>query len=270
LDKYLDEILKYGEEMAKFLKDTWEASGGDLGVFFSTVWEKRFKPMIDKGFEKVGEIFGAWFGAFFKEHIGTLIVGVLGGLAGLLLAGFVTSLLPAIFGIILGPIIAPFLAIGAALIAIFGWEKIKSWVQPVIDVFNTMFTWIGDIFSGLVDKLKKLNPFSWFGGDDEADDPNKKIADAKVNEIKKPAGIQMVTAGTMPEYTMPKIETPKVDTAKIVADSGVTKMLADTTDTVNNNSSDLLLTTLGEQNKILKQLLRATNQLQGNMLKGPA
>jgi len=270
LDKYLDEILKYGEEMAKFLKDTWEASGGDLGKFFSTVWEEKFKPMIADGFKIVGNIFGAWFGAFFKEHIGTLIVGVLGGLAGLLLAGFVTSLLPAIFGIILGPIIAPFLAIGAALIAIFGWEKIKSWVQPVLDVFDTMFTWIGDIFSGLVDKLKKLNPFSWFGGDDEADDPNKKIADAKVNEIKKPAGIQMVTAGTMPEYTMPKIETPKVDTAKIVADSGVTKMLADTTDTVNNNSSDLLLTTLGEQNKILKQLLRATNQLQGNMLKGPA
>lgn len=270
LDKYLDEVLKYGEELAKFLKDTWEASGGDLGVFFSTVWEKRFKPMIDEGFKKVGDIFGAWFGAFFKEHIDTLIVGVLGGLAGLLLAGFVTSLLPAIFGIILGPIIAPFLAIGAALIAIFGWEKVKSWVQPVIDVFNTMFGWIGDIFSGLVDKLKKLNPFSWFGGDDKDDDPNKKIADAKVNEIKKPAGIQMATAGTMPEYTMPKIETPKVDTAKIVADSGVTKMLADTTDTVNNNSSDLLLTTLGEQNKILKQLLRATNQLQGNMLKGPA
>lgn len=270
LDKYLDEILKYGEEMAKFLKDTWKAADGDLGKFFSTVWEEKFKPMIDDGFKIVGNIFGAWFGAFFKEHIGTLIVGVLGGLAGLLLAGFVTSLLPAIFGIILGPIIAPFLAIGAALIAIFGWEKIKSWVQPVLDVFDTMFTWIGDIFSGLVDKLKKLNPFSWFGGDDEADDPNKKIADAKVNEIKKPAGIQMATAGTMPEYTMPKVETPKVDTAKIVADSGVTKMLADTTDTVNNNSSDLLLTTLGEQNKILKQLLRATNQLQGNMLKGPA
>ena len=270
LDKYLDEILKYGEELGKFLKDTWEASGGDLGKFFSTVWDEKFKPMIEDGFKIVGKIFGDWFGAFFKEHIGTLIVGVLGGLAGLLLAGFVTSLLPTIFSILLGPIVAPFLAIGAALIAIFGWEKVKSWVQPVIDVFNTMFSWIGDIFSGLVDKLKKLNPFSWFGGDDKDDDPNKKIADAKVNEIKKPAGIQMVTAGTMPEYTMPKIETPKVDTAKIVADSGVTKMLADTTDTVNNNSSDLLLTTLGEQNKILKQLLRATNQLQGNMLKGPA
>ena len=270
LDKYLDEILKYGEELGKFLKDTWEASGGDLGKFFSTVWDEKFKPMIEDGFKIVGKIFGDWFGAFFKEHIDTLIVGVLGGLAGLLLAGFVTSLLPTIFSILLGPIVAPFLAIGAALIAIFGWEKVKSWVQPVIDVFNTMFSWIGDIFSGLVDKLKKLNPFSWFGGDDKDDDPNKKIADAKVNEIKKPAGIQMVTAGTMPEYTMPKIETPKVDTAKIVADSGVTKMLADTTDTVNNNSSDLLLTTLGEQNKILKQLLRATNQLQGNMLKGPA
>ena len=85
-----------------------------------------------------------------------------------------------------------------------------------------------------------------------------------------PSVPKTVAAGTMPDYEMPAVTTPEVDTAKIVADSGVTKMLADTTDTVNSNSSDLLLTTLGEQNKILKQLLRATNQLQGNMLKGPA
>ena len=63
-----------------------------------------------------------------------------------------------------------------------------------------------------------------------------------------------VAAGVMPDYEMPAVTTPEVDTAEIVKNSGVTKMLADTTDTVNSNSSDLLLTTLGEQNKILKQL----------------
>ena len=275
MDKYLDELLIYGEELAAFLKDTWEASGGDLGEFFSTVWEKRFKPMIDDGFEKVGKIFGDWFGDFFKAHIGTVITGVLGGLAGLLLAGFVTSLLPAVFGIILGPIIAPFLAIGAALVAIFGWETIKGWVAPIWDVLSGMFTWFGDFFGGLWEKTKnlgkKLNPLNWFGGDDDDDVTDKHIKKNQISSMASmPSVPKTVAAGTMPDYEMPAVTTPEVDTAKIVADSGVTKMLADTTDTVNSNSSDLLLTTLGEQNKILKQLLRATNQLQGNMLKGPA
>ena len=270
LDGFLDGILKYGEEMAKFLKDTWEAAGGDLGKFFSEVWDKKFKPMIKKGFDKVGEIFGAWFGAFFKEHIGTLIVGVLGGLAGLLLTGFITSLLPTIFGIILGPIIAPFLAIGVALLAIFGWEKIKSWVQPILDVFSTMFEFIGKIFTGLVDKLKKLNPFSWFGGDDEEDDPNQKIAEnLKKTEIEDPK-IKIANAGVMPDYEMPTVTTPEIDTTKIVADSGVTKKLQESEAAVNTNSTDLATATLVEQNKILKQILRATNGLQGNMLKGTA
>jgi len=269
LDGFLDGILKYGEEMAKFLKDTWEAAGGDLGEFFSKVWEDKFKPMIDDGFKAVGKIFGDWFGAFFKEHIGTLIVGVLGGLAGLLISGFVTSLLPAVFGIILGPIIAPFLAIGAALLAIFGWEKIKSWVQPILDVFFTMFDSISGIFSGLVDKLKKLNPFSWFGGDDEEDDPNQKISELKKTELKKPE-VKVAKAGVMPDYEVPKVEVPTVDTAKIVADSGVTKKLQESEAAVNTNSTDLATATLVEQNKILKQILRATNGLQGNMLKGTA
>ena len=271
MDGFLDGILKYGEEMSKFLKDTWEAAGGDLGKFFSTVWEEKLQPMIAKGFALVGDIFGAWFGNFFKEHIGTLIVGVLGGLAGLIISGFVTSLLPAVFGIILGPIIAPFLAIGAALLAIFGWEKIKGWVQPIIDVFQTMFGWISGIFSGLVDKLKKLNPFSWFGGDDEKDDPNEKIAE-KINaeEFADTAKNQTATAGVMPDYEVPTVTTPEVDTAKIVADSGVTKSLQDSDAAVNTSSTDLATATLMEQNKILKQILRATNGLQGNMLKGTA
>ena len=274
MDKYLDEILIYGEELAAFLKDTWEASGGDLGKFFSTVWDERFKPMIDDGFEKVGKIFGDWFGDFFKEHIGTVVAGVFGGLAGLLLAGFVTSLLPAVFGIILGPIIAPFLAIGAALVAIFGWETIKGWVAPIWDVLSGMFTWFGDFFGGLWEKVKgigkKLNPLNWFGGDDD-DVTDKHVKANQISTtVEMPGTPKTVTAGTMPDYEMPAVTTTEVDTAEIVKNSGVTKMLADTTDTVNSNSSDLLLTTLGEQNKILKQLLRATNQLQGNMLKGPA
>lgn len=269
MDKYLDELLTYGEEMVKFLKDAWKAADGDFGEFFSTIWEKKLSPALSKGFDKVGEIFGAWFGEFFKEHIGSVVVGVLGGLAGLLLAGFATTFLPTIFGIILGPIIAPFLAIGGALIAIFGWETIKGWVQPVLDVFDLMFGWIGDIFSGLVDKLKKLNPFSWFGGDDEEDDPNEKISQKiQAEEFADTAKTKTANAGVMPDYEMPVIKVPEVDTKKIVAESGITKQLNDTADTVNSNSSDLLIATLMEQNKILKQIHRATNGLQGNMLKG--
>lgn len=271
LDKFLDGILKYGEEMAKFLKDTWKAAGGDLGKFFSTVWEKKFQPMIQKGFEKVGEIFGAWFGDFFKKHIGTLIVGVLGGLAGLLISGFVTSLLPAVFGIILGPIIAPFLAIGAALLAIFGFQTIKGWIEPIWNVLSGMFGWIGDTVGWIYDKIKKLNPFSWFGGDDEEDE-----ADKKKKEITKlqqgdglPGTPTTVTAGVMPDYEVPTVTTPEVDTSKIVADSGVTSSVDTSSPSVNTDASMIaMLTLLEDQNKIMRQVLGATRNLQGNLLKG--
>jgi len=91
----------------------------------------------------------------------------------------------------------------------------------------------------------------------------------KKTELKKPE-VKVAKAGVMPDYEVPKVEVPTVDTAKIVADSGVTKTLQDSDAAVNTSSTDLATATLMEQNKILKQILRATNGLQGNMLKGTA
>ena len=91
----------------------------------------------------------------------------------------------------------------------------------------------------------------------------------KKTEIKTPE-VKVANAGVMPEYEVPTVTTPEIDTTKIVADSGVTKKLQESEAAVNTNSTDLATATLVEQNKILKQILRATNGLQGNMLKGTA
>ena len=161
LSKVMEDVTKYAMDFAKFLKDTWEASNGDLGKFFSTVWEQKFKPMISRAFASLGETFKNWFGEFFKEHIGTLIVGTLGALAGILVTKLITGMLTTLLGIIVGPIIAPFLAIGGALLAIFGWETIKGWVGGAWDAIVGVFTWISDKFSWIWDKVKVVVGAIW-------------------------------------------------------------------------------------------------------------
>ena len=161
LSKVMEDVTKYAMDFAKFLKDTWEASNGDLGKFFSTVWDEKFKPMIDRAFTSLGQTFKNWFGEFFSKHIGTLIAGTLGAIGGIIVTKVITGLLGTILGAILGPIIAPFLAIGGALIAIFGWETIKSWVGAAWDAIVGVFSWIGEKFSWIWDQVKVLVGAIW-------------------------------------------------------------------------------------------------------------
>jgi uncharacterized protein YukE len=344
----MEDVLTYASEFATFLKDAWKAADGDLGKFFSTIWEEKLSPALTNAMAKVGEIFGSWFGNFFKEHLGKLIAGVLGGIAGLIISGFVTSLLPTVFGIILGPIIAPFLAIGAALLAIFGWETIKGWVGAAWDaivwvfkgigdmfswiwekvqvpikfvwsIFSTMFGWIGDTFGWIYDKvkapimviynaissmfgwigdtvdwiwgkIKALNPFSWFGGDDDEDEAEKKIAEKKnqtvglsAEEMKEyNAMADEAGASTMPfsptqtaNAIMP--DAPKIDSTKTedMPDFKKSESTAgngfETAEANVNSSSQMsqaMAELLYEQNRILKAQLSAIRGLQGNLLKG--
>ena len=330
IGKVLDSALTYVSGFVDFLKDAWEASGGDFKKFFSTVWNDRLKPAIASGLATLGGIFSDWFGSFFTKHLGKLIAGVLGGIAGIIISGFVTSLLPTVFGIILGPIIAPFLAIGAALLAIFGWETIKGWVGAAWDaivwvfkgigdmfswiwekvqvpikfvwgIFSTMFGWIGDTFGWIYDKvkgpittiynvisgmfgwigdtvdwiwgkIKALNPFSWFGGDDDEDEAEKKIAEEKdrtvglsSEEKAKLDGYSpdQVTTAMMPDA--PSVTNPSSDTTMPEFTQTTSSGGEMATANVNNNA---LAELIYEQNKILKAQLNAIRGLQGNLLKG--
>lgn len=327
----LEGALDYVSGFVDFLKDAWEASGGDFKKFFSKIWNDRLKPAIADGLATLKGVFTGWFGDFFSKHLGKLIAGVLGGLAGIIISGFVTSLLPTVFGIILGPIIAPFLAIGVALAAIFGWETIKGWVGAAWDaivwvfkgigdmfswiwekvqvpikfvwnIFSTMFGWIGDTFGWIYDKvkgpittiynvisgmfgwigdtvdwiwgkIKALNPFSWFGSDDDEDEAEKKIAEKKEQTVGLSADEYARLAGYTPEQVStammpdaPSVTTPSSDTTMPEFTSSTSSGGEMATANVNNNTA--LAELIYEQNRILKAQLSAIKGLQGNLLKG--
>ena len=301
----MEDVFTYIDEFAGFLKDAWKAADGDLGSFFSTIWEQKLSPALSKAMEKIGTIFGDWFGDFFKKHLGKLIVGVLGGLAGIIVSGFITSLLPTVFGIILGPIIAPFLAIGAALVAIFGWETIKGWVgdawDAIVGVFDWIsnafskvyeavkapvmafydaimetFNWIGDTVDWIFGKLKALNPFSWFGGDDDEDEktaskePNaydKKMAriEEKKQRMGKGGGIEDLDPAMQTAMMGKEIESyePKVDKASMPGAPDMSEV-----NTMANAPSEKMNELLYDQNRLLREQLKAIRALQGNLLKG--
>ena len=170
MNELFDAILKKGESLINWIKSLYNASEGE------TMMDKIIdvgKTVLGTAFSKFGEMFQNWFGNWFKENLSNIILGALGALGGLILAG--------LLGAIVGPIAAPFLAIGGALLAIFGVDYIKDLLGGAWDKITGLFEWIGGVFSkmgdiigGLWDKVKsKLNPFNWFGGDDD----EQKVAD---------------------------------------------------------------------------------------------
>lgn len=161
IGKVMEDALVYIDEFAGFLKDAWKAADGDLGAFFSTIWEQKLAPALSRAMASIGKIFGSWFGDFFTKHIGKLIAGTIGALAGIVVTKLVVGLLGTIVGAIVGPIIAPFLAIGLALAAIFGWETIKSWVGEALDMMFFVFEKIGDMFSWIWEKVQGPIKFIW-------------------------------------------------------------------------------------------------------------
>ena len=333
LTESMGEVLKSGltyvQKFADFLKDTWKASNGDLGTFFSTVVGTLFNKMIE-ALEPAKQKFIAYLKDFFSEHLGTMIAGVLGAIGGIIVTKIITGMLGAILGAIVGPIIAPFLAIGGALLAIFGWETIKGWVGAAWDaivwvfkgigdmfswiwekvqvpikfiwsIYSTMFGWIGDTFSWIYEKvkgpittiynvisgmfgwigdtvdwiwgkIKALNPFSWFGSDDDEDEAEEKIAQEKDRTVGLSAEEKAKLDGYSPDQvtamaTMPAA--PEVSGAgsdTTMPNFGNASTGGETATANVNNSAIAEL--LYEQNKLLKYQLSALKALQGNLLKG--
>jgi hypothetical protein len=121
-------------------------------------------------------------------------------------------------------------------------------------------------------KIKALNPFSWFGGDDDEDEAEAKIATKKEETVgltdaekAKLDGYSpdQVTTAMMPSPT----EVEKMDPAltQSIAGTGTSTGGEMATANVNNNA---IAEMLYEQNRILKAQLSAIKGLQGNLLKG--
>ena len=116
---------------------------------------------------------------------------------------------------------------------------------------------MGDIIGGLWDKIKsKLNPFNWFGGDDD-----EQVSDASALSSSSTTAMADASGKIVEEKTdtsMPELKTVS-STAKNQSDS------------VNNNSNNGMMTALlQEQNTLLRAQLNAMKALQGNLMKGLA
>jgi hypothetical protein len=253
MNELFDAFLTKGESLINWIKSLYNASEGE------TMMDKIIdvgKSVLGTAFSKFGEMFKNWFGNWFKENLSNIILGALGALGGLLLAG--------LMGAILGPIAAPFLAIGLALGAIFGVDYIKDLLGGAWDKITGLFEWIGgvfgkmgDIIGGLWDKVKsKLNPFNWFGGDDD-----EQVSDASA--LSSSSTTAMADASG-------KIVEEKVDTSMPELKT-VSSTAKNQSDSVNNNSNNGMMTALlQEQNTLLRAQLNAMKALQGNLMKGLA
>ncbi len=274
----LGSVLEYGAELGKFLQDMWKQSNGDLGQFFSTVWEKKFLPEIKKAMGVLGETFKNWFGDFFKAQLGNLLTGVFIGLGAVLLTGLIKAVLGGLLAAILGPIVAPFVAIGAVLLAIFGWDYIKGFFGGVYDAFKT----IGDWFGGLWDNISGWLP-SWLGGKKKGDEPPDNPGEDKKkdkswwnpfdDEEEKPAEVK-TTSSNMPDTdttvaALSPAEQKKIEeeAAKAGTNYDTTKLASTDSGSV-NTSGDVVASLLQEQNRLLKMQINQLKGLQGNLLKG--
>jgi hypothetical protein len=157
---------------------------------------------------------------------------------------------------------------------IFSWiyDKVKTPINTIYNVISGMFGWIGDTVDWIWGKIKALNPFSWFGGDDDEDEAEAKIATKKEETVgltdaekAKLDGYSpdQVTTAMMPSPT----EVEKMDPAltQSIAGTGTSTGGEMATANVNNNA---IAEMLYEQNRILKAQLSAIKGLQGNLLKG--
>jgi hypothetical protein len=154
------------------------------------------------------------------------------------------------------------------------WDKVKTPIMFIYDTFMTMFGWVGDTVSWIYDKIKMLNPFNWFSSDDDEDEAEAKIADAKEREtgIKTP-----VPADSPFNSTVPKREDTDValtdkpepkSYSTTTASASTTSNAGSSSDGLNNSTALAMIDLLKEQNKLLRAQVNATRGLQGNLLKG--
>jgi hypothetical protein len=140
--------------------------------FVDDVKEFGFMDAVSKLFEGTAAggnggmlgMIGDWLGDVLYgmlPDIDTLIVGALGAIGGTLAAG--------LLGALIGPIAAPFLAIGGALVAIFGWETVKGWVNDAWEAIKGVFTGLSDWWDTvdftkpISDAWEKVKGFFSFG-----------------------------------------------------------------------------------------------------------
>ncbi len=128
---------------------------GTSGSFLDDVFEKM-KPTLDKVFTSLSNFITSFMADPGKamSDLGDSIMGWLGDGIKALFSSFLPSLDTVLVGAVAGiatlifaPVAAPFLAIGAALLAMFGYETIKGWVSAGIDAIIGLGTAIMDLFT---------------------------------------------------------------------------------------------------------------------------
>lgn len=168
-DLFLDSPLF--ETLSDAFTSILEPVEGTSGIF------DKIKPKLEEFMEWIN----GWVQQFMADPVGTFdeikenIIQALKDGVKSLFSNFLPSLDTVLVGAVAGvvalitaPIAAPFIAIGAALVAMFGYEKIKEWVGAAWDSITGVFSGISDWWSNLDlsqtfnDAWKGLK--SWFGG----------------------------------------------------------------------------------------------------------
>jgi len=205
-----------------------------------------------------------------KEYVGNFFSSMFDGLGTKIATGILAGLLLMVTGVITGP----FLAIGAGLALIFGADKILELGNKYVwEPIKSMFSWLGDWFGSLWESIKgfgsKLNPFNWFGGDD--DEQDKKVAEAY--EPDAPAIKKASMNVPDSDDAVTKVAKEDVDEALKASQENdkkvkeqANKAMADSDKAVNNtDGGNMQLALLQEQNELLRALLRTTKSNTSDM-----
>jgi len=267
LEEFTTGLVEWVSGTVAYLKESWGAAEAGDGMvdkimnFVGIVWSEKISPAIGSAFSSLMGTIGEGIWNAIVSNLDTILIG--------LGAGILTM--------IFAPIAAPFLAIGAALVAIFGWEYIKSFFGGVFDAFAA----IGGFFSGLWDKLtgwlpswlvgdeepeelkdegkRKKSWWQWGGDDEEESDPKADPAKA-IKPTKQPKPVQ----SPAPDNNVAKVDPATMPTLPTTLPAANANPALNTSDSASNAQ---LIALLQEQNKLLKTQISATRALQGNLLR---
>ena len=251
-----EDVSAFMEKLTPIVKDVIESFTKFVNDFMADP-AGTFEKIVDNIKTYVSDFFSSMF-----DGLGTKIAT--GILAGLLL-------------MVTGVITGPFLAIGAGLALIFGADKILELGNKYIwEPIKGMFGWLGDWFGSLWESIKgfgsKLNPLNWFGGDDE--EQEKKVSEAyepdapsikKANmDVSNMSAAQLQALEVKDEDVDAALKASKENDKKVKEQAN--KAMADSNKSVNTNESgNMQLALLQEQNELLRALLRTTKSNTSDM-----